>query len=110
MGYLSAYDAMNFMSLRMGIEHHLQYNCWPSMPLKYVDACIKAVELCVRGYFEDEKIAEKKIRMPDWKGRRIYNTPNEIVEKFRLDAFVDYEIERIEYENIPKKKKGMKKQ
>ena len=109
MGYMTAYDMAGQAGLKLGLEHHFKHNCFPSIPMKYMGAALKAIEICVNSEFHNKVNPDKKIRIPNQGSMRIYATPNEIVEDLRLDAFVDYEIDRIKYETQEKKNKRRRK-
>jgi hypothetical protein len=71
---------------------HFRYNCYPPVPLIMIDTAIEAINHYNAGWFNEE------ISLPDgitYQGRdsaRAYK----IIENFRLDAWIDNEVEQID--------------
>jgi hypothetical protein len=71
---------------------HFRYNCYPPVPLIMIDTAIEAINHYNAGWFNE------LISLPDgitYQGRdsaRAYK----IIENFRLDAWIDSEVEQID--------------
>lgn len=71
---------------------HFRYNCYPPVPLIMIDTAIEAINHYNAGWFNE------LISLPDgvtYQGKdsaRAYK----IIENFRLDAWIDSEVEQID--------------
>lgn len=84
MGYLSAEGMLEQTDRETAVRWHMKANCYPPIPDMMFDSIIRAIEL----YNDYDQ--ESRIGLPEgvsFRGRD-YATVLEIMEAYRLDAFV----------------------
>lgn len=89
MGYTTALDLADNLSLDAGIAYHLQANHYPPVPVAMVDACIEAIE----AYNEEDYYRE--IELPagvSWRGQ-LSAPASAIIEAHHLDPWLQQEEE-----------------
>jgi hypothetical protein len=83
-------DSMEEMDIawKDQVAMHLQYNCYPPVPLIMLDTCIEAIAQCVLGDHHVE------IDLPEGVSYRGLTTApaHAIVSNHRLEAFIEIEV------------------
>lgn len=89
MGYTTALDLADNLSIDAAIAYHLQANHYPPVPVAMVDACIEAIE----AYNEEDYYRE--IELPagvSWRGQ-LSAPASAIIEAHHLDPWLQQEEE-----------------
>jgi hypothetical protein len=86
MGYTTASDLAENISLDAGLAYHLQANHYPPVPVAMVDACIATIEA-----YQDEDY-QREITLPEGVSWRGQNTApaSAIAEAHHLDAWLPH--------------------
>jgi hypothetical protein len=71
---------------------HFRSNCYPPVPLVMVDVAIEAINHCNAGYFNEILSLPDGITYQGKDSARAYK----IIENFRLDAWIDSEVDQID--------------
>lgn len=86
MGYTTALDLADNISIDAGLAYHLQANHYPPVPVSMVDACIETIEA-----YQDEDY-QRLIELPTgvfWRGET--SAPaSAIAEAHHLDAWLPH--------------------
>lgn len=87
MGYTTALDLAEELSLEAGLAYHLQGNHYPPVPVSMVQPCIDAID----AYYDEDY--NRLIEMPEgvfYRGMD-HAPANAIVEQHHLDAWLPEE-------------------
>lgn len=86
MGYTTALDLADNISIDAGLAYHLQANHYPPVPVSMVDACIEAIDA-----YHDEDY-QRMIELPEgvlWRGETSCPA-SAIAEAHHLDAWLPH--------------------
>ena len=93
MGYTSALDMAANTDLNTAVEWHLQYNCYPPVPVEMASTAVKAIEACVN---EEPDILVELPEGVAFKDGRTAIAAFQVVELLRLNAFVEHQMSLFE--------------